>query len=138
MTDPAAAATALDERYGRTPERRRRGTRLAWLLGAAIAAVFAAWVIWAGLLVPAASIEYSTIAYTVDVADSTVEVRWQLSLDTRSAAHCAVQALDDNYSVIGWKVVDIPASDQHTRSFRETIRTTEPANTGLVYRCWVA
>jgi hypothetical protein len=38
---------------------------------------------------------------------------------------------------VGWKVVDIPASDVATRGITETVRTTEQSVTGLIYRCWL-
>lgn len=136
MTD-TAADPALEARYGRTPARRRRARWMLWALAGAIVATVTVWVVWAGLFVPAASLQVTTTGYRVDAAASTVEVRWRMTLDRSVEARCAVQALDESHSIIGWKIVDIPASDRHTRAFTETIRTTEPANTGLIDRCWV-
>lgn len=136
MTVPALDAD-LDARYGRTPRRRRNGLRLMWTLGAAIVVVFTAWVIWAGLLVPGTTIETQTTGYRVDDASNSVEVSWRLTIDPGTESRCAVQALNERYGVIGWKVVDVPASEQRTRTFTETVRVIEPANTGLIYRCWL-
>jgi hypothetical protein len=49
-----------------------------------------------------------------------------------------VQALDSRYGVVGWKIVDVPPSDQRTRLLTERLRTTNRAETGLIYRCWLA
>jgi hypothetical protein len=39
--------------------------------------------------------------------------------------------------VVGWKVVEIPASDRHLRTFTDTVRVAREANTGLISRCWL-
>ena len=35
------------------------------------------------------------------------------------------------------KVVEIPASDRHLRTFTDTVRVAREANTGLISRCWL-
>ena len=129
-------SSALDARYGRTPGRRRAARWWAIAVAAAVAIVVVLWVGWVGLLGPAASVESRTTGYTL-VDDATVEVEYEVTLEPGTAAACAVEALNDKYAVIGWKVVDLPASTARTRAFSEEIRTSEPAVTGLIYRCWL-
>jgi len=126
----------LDERYGRSPRTRVRSRVL--VIGAAIVfvVVFAVWVVWAGLDGTASAIEVRDTGYVL--TDSTATVRFELSMDPGTAATCAVQALDDGFEIIGWKIVDIPASTERTRGFVETVRTLIRPNTGLIYRCWLA
>jgi hypothetical protein len=38
---------------------------------------------------------------------------------------------------VGWKVVRLEPSEQRTRHLTEVVRTSEPAVTGLIYRCWL-
>ena len=45
---------------------------------------------------------------------------WTLSVPPGNETACIVQALDEDFTVVGWKVVEIPASEQHLRTFTET------------------
>jgi hypothetical protein len=129
-------SSALDARYGRTPGRRR--VALGWAIGVALAVaiVVGAWVAWVGLLGPAASVDARTTGYTL-LGDSEVEVEYEVTVPPGSAAACAVEALNGKYAVIGWKVVELPATEAQTRSLVERVLTSEPAVTGLIYRCWL-
>jgi hypothetical protein len=130
--------SVLDERYGRVPREQKRQRRLGWIVGGAFALVFLAWVVWAALdTVGPAALDVRDTAHVV-VDERTVSVTFQLSVETGTTSYCAVQALNDTFAVVGWKVVEIPPSEQRTRSFTETVTTTELASTGLIYRCWLA
>ncbi len=129
-------SSSLDQRYGRTPARRARRTLIAWTTGVAAAVVVVAWVVWAGLDGSSASIDAQDTAHLV-VDSRSVQVDFDLTLPRGDTASCLVQALNDSFAVVGWKVVDIPASDQPIRSFTETVRTSELASTGLIYDCWL-
>ena len=129
--------TALDERYGRTPALSRRRRIIAIVVAGGFALVFGAWLIWAGLLGDTAAIEFRDVGHEI-VDDSLVRVRWQVTVEPNTSVSCAVEALNESFSVVGWKVVDVGASEQRTRSFTEEVRTSELAVTGLIYRCWLA
>ena len=129
-TDP------IEARYGRSPERRRRGRLLGIVAGAGVTLAVVSWVVWVGLLGPNASLGSRDLGYSL-VGDDAVEVRYEVTVDAGKTVSCALQALNDTFAIVGWKVVAIPASDQGTRQFRETLRTSEPAVTGLIYRCWL-
>ena len=99
-------------------------------------AVVIAWVVWAGLLGPDASLGSRDLGYSV-TGDDAIEVRYEVTADAGASVSCALQALNSTFAIVGWKVVAIPPSDQGMRQFRETLRTSEPAVTGLIYRCWL-
>ena len=128
--------STIDSRYGRTPERRRRTRLVAILAGAGVLLVVTAWVLWVGLLGPSASLGSRDLGYVID-GDSGVEVRYEVTMDAGQTASCALEALNSDFGIVGWKVVDIPSSQKGTRQFRETLRTSETAVTGLIYRCWL-
>jgi hypothetical protein len=129
-------AAALDSRYGRTPARAKR-TRLFGLVAAgAFVVVFAAWVIWAGLIGPQTQLEVNDTGYVI-VDDSLVQVRYELNVRPGTETSCAVQALNSTFAIVGWKIVDIPASETRVRSLGTDVRTTELGVTGLIYRCWL-
>jgi hypothetical protein len=129
-------STAIDARYGRTPQRRRRTRLVAILAGAGVLVVVVAWVLWVGLFGAQSGLGSRDLGYALD-GDSAIEVRYEVTMDAGSSASCALQALNSDFGIVGWKVVDIPVSEKGTQQFRETLRTTEPAVTGLIYRCWL-
>ena len=129
-------ADTIAARYGRTPDRLRRTRLLAIVAAAGVLVVVVAWVVWAGLLGPQAGLGTRDLGYALQ-DDSTIQVRYELTVDAERTTSCAVQALNSDFGIVGWKVVEIPASDQMTRQFTETLRTSEPAVTGLIYRCWL-
>jgi hypothetical protein len=129
--------TDLDTRYGRSHRASRRVRATAIGAAIAFALVFAAWLWWAGLLAPAAEIGVEVIGYHVD-ADDRITVRYQVTVDPGTAVQCAVQALDTDFATVGWKVVDIPAAEMHSRRLESVVNTTHRAVSGLIYRCWRA
>jgi Domain of unknown function (DUF4307) len=128
--------STIEARYGRTPSRRRRTRLIAIVVGAGVLVVVAAWVLWVGLFGPAAGLDHRDLGYVLH-GDSAIEVRYEVTMDVGQTASCAVQALNSDFGIVGWKVVDIPASDHGTRAFRQTLTTSEEAVTGLIYRCWL-
>ncbi|HWH26612.1 MAG TPA: DUF4307 domain-containing protein [Pseudolysinimonas sp.] len=127
---------SLDARYGRTVGRRRRSRIIAVVAAAAVVVVTVSWVIWVGLFGTASSLDTRDLGYE-EQGTRAVEVRYEVTVDSGDTVSCALQALSSDFGIVGWRVVEIPASDLRTRQFRDTVRTTEPAVTGLIYRCWL-
>ncbi|MEP6842546.1 MAG: DUF4307 domain-containing protein [Pseudolysinimonas sp.] len=95
-----------------------------------------AWVLWAGLFGTTASIETQDIGVTV-VNSHLVELREQVTVDPGTKVSCSFQALSENFSIVGWKVVHFPAVAQRNRVFTERLRTSAPAVSGLIGSCWL-
>ncbi|MGK9146514.1 DUF4307 domain-containing protein [Plantibacter flavus] len=127
---------AIEARYGRTPGSRTRDRRALWIVAGAFVVVFVAWVVWAGLDGSRPSIEARNTAHEI-VDDTMVSVSFEVTGPQDTAMACSVQALNEQFAVVGWKVVELPRSEQRTRSFSELLRTTERSNTGVVDTCWV-
>lgn len=139
-TAPASTVPAndvLDERYGRTRSHRTRDRVL--LIGGAIAfaIVLVAWVVWAGLDGQKPQIEVTDTGHRLMNENRAVEVTWTLSVPPGNETACAVQAFNEDFTVVGWKIIEVPASDRHLRSLTETVRVAQEANTGLIYGCWL-
>lgn len=126
----------LDDRYGRTPSSTRRDRRLRWIVAGVFAVVLTGWVVWAGLDGAGPSIETRDTRHQI-IDDDSISVTFEVSLPTGTASSCAVQALNETFTVVGWKVIDLPPSESYTRSLTEIVHTTELSNTGLIYRCWL-
>lgn len=125
-------ALELDERYGRT---RRR--RLPWIIAAVVAAVALAMLAWTTVAQSMNSVDADDLGYEVVDAHS-VTVRFQVTGTQGRDVACAVEALDEEFGVVGWKIVEIPAADMHMQQLSATVPTVAEATTGLVNSCWVA
>ena len=135
-TGSGATRSALDERYGRAPGARRRERWIVITAAVLFAAIFTAWVVWAGLDNGQGSLDARDIGHRL-VDDRTVDVTWEVSVTAGTEVSCALQAQNEAHGIVGWKIVDLPASDTYTRQFTETVRTAQRAVTGLIYRCWL-
>ena len=131
------SSSALDERYGRTRASSRSKRVFAFAVAGVFALVLVAWVVWAALDGDSANIEFRDVAHEI-IDDSSVSVTWQVTAEPGSEVTCAVKAMNESFTDVGWKVVQLPVSDERTRVFTEQLRTTELAVTGLIYRCWLA
>jgi hypothetical protein len=129
-------ASDLDTRYGRGARSRRVEKRVLWWLGGVIVVVFAAWVVLVAFDGDNASLEARDVAHTI-VDEHTVEVSFSLNVAPGTPTVCAVQALNEAHAIVGWKIVEIPASGERNRVITETVRTSEQSNTGLISRCWL-
>jgi hypothetical protein len=126
----------LDTRYGRAPNRGTRDRRVLYVIAGSLAAILVAFVVWVGLGASEPLIETRDIGHTI-VDENTVTVTFEASIPVGRSASCAVQALNETFTVVGWKIVDLPASTVYSRSTTTDVRTTEQSNTGLIYRCWL-
>lgn len=136
LDKPIGNDAELAARYGNTPQRRTRGRIIAWIGAIAFVIVFAAWVVWVAFDGSSASIEATDTGHKV-IDDSTMSISFDISMAAGSTASCALQAQNEQHAIVGWKIVEIAASDSFSRSVTETVRTTEMAVTGLIYRCWL-
>jgi hypothetical protein len=131
------------ERYGRTEADRRRRLTVGIAAGVGVLLVVIGWVVWVGLFSPSASLEARDTGYTapgggtLTEADTSVDIRFEVTTEPGTPVSCALQALNEQFAIVGWKVIDLPPAEQRTRSLVENVRVTEPAVTGLIYRCWL-
>jgi hypothetical protein len=129
------AATAPPAgRYGRPagPAGRRRLTIALWLLGVIALAV----AVWLGLGTAATPVTWQQVGFTV--ADGQVEVVADITRpDPSVPVTCRLEALSRSHAQVGVVEVDVPAGDDRTVRLTATVRTSEPAVTGVVDECWV-
>lgn len=138
MAGQTDADARLDARYGRSPGRPRR---LWWLAAAAFvsAALVIAWYVWAG----PGSAPAATTSVSAEVSGSTspdahhAEVTFTVTGPADHAFACAIDAKTEDFTIVGWKVVEIPASADRTRTFTHVLRTTQQSEAGFVDSCWL-
>lgn len=124
----------LDERYGRRRSTRSRVT--AWVVGGGIAAIVVLLFAWMTISNSANSIDATTTAFHLEDARSAT-LNFQLTSPQGQPIACALEAQDEEHGVVGWKIVEYPPSEDHTRAFAEVIPTVGAATTVLVNSCWV-
>jgi hypothetical protein len=126
----------LNERYGRTARSAKTNRTIGVLAGIGFAVVLGAWLWWGGVLETPSQLQYRDVAHTI-VDDTEVSVTYEITAAPGTEVSCAVHALNASYGIVGWRIVDIPAGERWTRVFDTTLRTSEPAVTGLLYECWL-
>lgn len=124
----------LDDRYGRSPRPARR--RLLWGALILAAAAGTGWLGWNTVSGSLDAVSVDGLGYEVRDEHS-VEVSFQLTAPVGRSVACVVQALDEEFGVVGWKVVEYPGDHDHRMSRTETVPTVAEATTGLVESCWV-
>lgn len=131
-------STQLDDRYGRSPKvanpRRRR--IILWAIAALTVGAVIWWLLWTDVLGLNPSVVSRDTGHSL-ISDSQVSISFDLTVAVGHEAACAVQALNPDFAVVGWKIFLYPASTERLRQFTETITTSEFATTGLVYSCWL-
>lgn len=146
-TAPGTSATqrALAQRYGtghravaRSP-RRGPSTR-GWMLIAAaatlVAALFVVWIVWGNSQRPV----FKDVSFQITDSGH-VYADFDLTKDPDQTVTCAVEALNEQYAVVGWTEVTIGQlpDDQlngRTSTHRVPLRTTNLATTAGVDSCW--
>ena len=125
-------AQELDERYGRT--RRRRAP---WIVAIAVAVLAVGAFGWMTVTSQMNAVDSDDLGYDL-VDQHSVNVRFQITGAQGKDVVCIVEALDEEFGVVGWKGVDVPAGDSHSQAVATTVPTVSAATTGLVNSCWVA
>lgn len=133
---PAPESATIASRYGRGPRAKKRER---WMLigGAfAVLAVVTTWVFWAGWDNNQADLEFTDTAFTIPDAQH-VDITFTINTPKGTPVTCALQALNEDFAIVGWRIVSYPGSDARLTKHTETIRTTQQSNTGLINTCWL-
>lgn len=127
-------AEQLADRYGRTTSRSRR--ILWWTLVAVGAVAAVATLTWSTFMQSSNQVQADDLAMRV-VDEHEVTVTFQVTGQINRDMACALEALDESFGVVGWKIIELPATPSHAQQLTETIPTIAEATTGLVNSCWL-
>jgi len=118
----------LAERYGRKAPNRKPLI----IFGSLALAIFLIWATWSSIT--GAQPTPKTVGYQV-LNDHEIRVDFGVTKPADRAITCAIQALKQDYGIVGYKEASYPkGKDYLTDSV--ILSTTEPAVTGLVDHCW--
>jgi hypothetical protein len=84
------------------------------------------------------AITYSPVSHqdlSFQTGDWQTEVVFEVSRPVGTVVQCDLQALNEQFAIVGFKTVEIPVSERRQDRFRVTINTTHRATTGLVSEC---
>ncbi|WP_193598357.1 DUF4307 domain-containing protein [Microbacterium sp. YJN-G] len=125
-------ARELDERYGRTGRR-----RLPWIIGGILAVAVVGVFGWMTVTTQMNAVDADDLGFTV-TDEHSVDLRFQYTAPRGSDVVCVLEALDQEFGIVGWKILEIPATESHTQAVDVRIPTVSRATTSLVRTCWVA
>ena len=129
-------AERMAQRYGHTKAAANQRKAIGIAGGIGVAAVLGSWLWFAGLAQPDAQFQARDLGYSI-TDNRNITVQFEITVTPNTSMRCAIQALNAEYGIVGWQIVDIPASEQRTRVFEQPLRTSEKPVTGLLYRCWL-
>ena len=130
MTSPE-----LDDRYGRTASPMAK--RLRWGVVGLVAVVFFGYIGWTTVVSNMNAVSVDDLGYEV-VDENTTQVHFQFTAPEGRNVVCAIEALDEEFGAVGYRLVEYPAGKQRGQKHSETVRTVGEATTGFVSGCWVA
>ena len=117
----------IKSRYGQQPTSRKTIWVLA-ISGLVAIVSFAAWVAFSQ-----ERLSHTDVGFSVKDEWHT-EVTFDVNKNAGDVVACNVQALNQQYGIVGWKEVMVP-TDQTAARITTTINTTERAVTALVHGC---
>jgi hypothetical protein len=124
----------LDERYGRTPRRRRRSRIGAIVAGAVVLVGVIAWGVWTGVGGTATALDVTTTGITVS-SDEATDVQWLVTGRAGTTLVCAIEATDESGGVVGLAEIVVAPTGQVNRSGETRVRTVRRAANGLIESC---
>ncbi|WP_225437477.1 DUF4307 domain-containing protein [Arthrobacter sedimenti] len=141
MSSAYTPTPRVANRYG-APKPKRPIGRVRMLLVAVLLAAVAA-VAAVALTSGSPGVSSKDVGFSL-TSEGRASVDFEVTKDPTATAQCAVQALSENYAVVGWKVVTIGpnsagegANDGGTTAHRTDVRTDSPAVSGGVNACWI-
>lgn len=108
-----------------------------WIIGGVIALIAIIAASWMTVSQSFSTVDADDLGFEV-VDGHSVTVNFQITGKQGTAVVCAIEALDEEFGIVGWKIVEVPAGDGHIQRLSTTVPTVATATTGLVNTCWVA
>jgi hypothetical protein len=120
----------MAQRYGRSANPKKVNRRLVIGLAAPLLAVFFIWAIFVSID-GAKQVKFQDLAYNI-IGPEQTSVRFSVSSPAGPAV-CAIQVLNQSFTVVGYRELDIGQSGE----YEALVNTTELGVTGLVDKCWL-
>lgn len=130
----AATSAALEDRYG-SGRRNRFDRRFAWSAAGILVAAGIGFLVFSGWQ-NQNQISFQDIGHTVR-DDGSVDAKFEVSAPANTPVACAVEALNKAKATVGWKVVELPVTEERTHVVTTNVVTTNPSTAVSTRTCWV-
>ena len=133
-----SSSEQIANRYGKavgSDNRKKRSWIVASIAGTLVLSAVV-WAIWTDALGFGPQVHTRDTGHTI-VDDHTVLVEFELTATPGYEVACEIEAMNKSFTIVGWKVVVFPPSEERVRVLREEVTTSEPPVTGLVGTCWL-
>lgn len=134
MPQAPTQAQTLEERYG-SSRKRSFDRRFAWGASGVLLAAGLGFLLFSGWQ-NGSQVSAQDIGYT-KTDDYTVDMKFEVSAPPNKPVACVVEALDSVKATVGWKVVEIPVTDERTHVVTSRIVTTGPVAAAYARACWI-
>lgn len=81
-------------------------------------------------------VSWQDIGYTKQ-DELNLDVKFEVSAPPNTPVACAVEALNTVKATVGWKIVELPVTEQRTHTVTTRLVTTNPATAATARECWV-
>ncbi|MGW9021315.1 DUF4307 domain-containing protein [Leucobacter chromiiresistens] len=132
--DPTPAAQSLEDRYG-TRRRASFDRRFAWAAAALLVAAGIAFLLFSGWQQPN-RVAFQDIGFTKQ-GETSLDMKFQVTTEPNTPVACAVEALNTSKATVGWKIVELPVTEQQSHTVTTRVVVTNPATAASVRDCWV-
>lgn len=125
---------SLEDRYG-SGRRRRLDRRVAWsaagilVLGGVCFLLFSGWQ-------NTNRVSWQDIGFTKQ-DELNLDVKFEVTAPSETPVACAVEALNPVKATVGWKIVELPVTEDRTHTVTTPLVVTNPATAATVRECWV-
>ena len=130
--DPATQQ-ALESRYG-SGRRRSFDRRVAYGIAGALVAAAVAFFAFSGWQ-NGQQVSWQDIGYRAE-SDQVLNVKFEVTAAAGTTVACAVEGINASKATVGWKVLEIPASNQLTHTVTTKLIVTNPAVAVTTRECW--
>ncbi len=127
-------ADLMSGRYGKKPGDSLRQRKIVIVLASTLVSLFVIWAVSTTMSNANQIVAKSTGYEVLNSGQTKVNFNVKLPNNTDEAT-CAVQALSESYSVVGYVEVEILAAG--SGNYETIVKTTELAVTGQVDKCWL-
>lgn len=131
---PQDADQSLEDRYG-TGRQGRLDKRFAWGAAGVLVAAGVGFLLFSGWH-QQSNLEVQDIGYS-EPNEYSLDVKFNVSAPPDTPVACAVEALNTSKATVGWKVVEIPPTDDRDHTITTNVVITNPATAATARECWV-
>lgn len=127
----------LRSRYGHAAPRRIRERWWVAIGAASVLVVFGIWAAWAGWIPTGSAPALTSTSGAANVeGEHDLQLTFSVETDPGNTVACALEAVDTQFAIVGWKVV-VHRVVQRNTAYTVNIRTTHRSASGDVSECWL-